>query len=360
MAQGVGKHSIPQPERHTGRIVASVACALVLALGLGVGLALSQGLIGRPAPSEDDRTTTTSTPPPESETGKDTGGGETEPPAGSADEQENTTEDDQKRVVELPAVLRDVSSDIELSNTKEGFSSSTGYAQLTQAVGGFEDEGHQLSFYLKDLTTGATISYQADEPYYPASSIKGPYVVAVYETLVDTGRTRASSVAGLAESAIVNSDNNAFRSLRETYGASVFGTWLQSFGFDTSGYGGSHSYRAYYYPYTSATQLAEMWEHMYEYLSSGTDSADYLVSLFEQREVSPIADAVGAKYKSWGKAGWYASREGQGTRPTTVDAGIVFADARPYLVVAMSDAPSELEELTTVFVGLEDAHETMV
>ena len=360
MAQCVGKHSIPQPERHTGRIVASVACALVLALGLGVGLALSQGLIGRPAPSEDDRTTTTSTPPPESETGKDTGGGETEPPAGSADEQENTTEDDQKRVVELPAVLRDVSSDIELSNTKEGFSSSTGYAQLTQAVGGFEDEGHQLSFYLKDLTTGATISYQADEPYYPASSIKGPYVVAVYETLVDTGRTRASSVAGLAESAIVNSDNNAFRSLRETYGASVFGTWLQSFGFDTSGYGGSHSYRAYYYPYTSATQLAEMWEHMYEYLSSGTDSADYLVSLFEQREVSPIADAVGAKYKSWGKAGWYASREGQGTRPTTVDAGIVFADARPYLVVAMSDAPSELEELTTVFVGLEDAHETMV
>lgn len=360
MAQGVGKHSIPQPERHTGRIVASIACALVLALGLGVGLALSQGLIGRPAPSEDDRTTTTSTPPPESETGKDTGGGETEPPAGSADEQENTTEDDQKRVVELPAVLRDVSSDIELSNTKEGFSSSTGYAQLTQAVGGFEDEGHQLSFYLKDLTTGATISYQADESYYPASSIKGPYVVAVYETLVDTGRTRASSVAGLAESAIVNSDNNAFRSLRETYGASVFGTWLQSFGFDTSGYGGSHSYRAYYYPYTSATQLAEMWEHMYEYLSSGTDSADYLVSLFEQREVSPIADAVGAKYKSWGKAGWYASREGQGTRPTTVDAGIVFADARPYLVVAMSDAPSELEELTTVFVGLEDAHETMV
>ena len=360
MAQGVGKHSIPQPERHTGRIVTSVACALVLALGLGVGLALSQGLIGRPAPSEDDRTTTTSTPPPESETGKDTGGGETEPPAGSTDEQENTTEDDQKRVVELPAVLRDVSSDIELSNTKEGFSSSTGYAQLTQAVGGFEDEGHQLSFYLKDLTTGATISYQADESYYPASSIKGPYVVAVYETLVDTGRTRASSVAGLAESAIVNSDNNAFRSLRETYGASVFGTWLQSFGFDTSGYGGSHSYRAYYYPYTSATQLAEMWEHMYEYLSSGTDSADYLVSLFEQREVSPIADAVGAKYKSWGKAGWYASREGQGTRPTTVDAGIVFADARPYLVVAMSDAPSELEELTTVFVGLEDAHETMV
>ena len=357
MAQGVGKHSIPQPERHTGRIVASIACALVLALGLGVGLALSQGLIGRPAPSEDDRTTTTSTPPPESETGKDTGGGETEPLAG---EPTDTPENDQKRTVELPAVLRDVSSDIELSNTKEGFSSSTGYAQLTQAVGGFEDEGHQLSFYLKDLTTGATISYQADEPYYPASSIKGPYVVAVYETLVDTGRTRASSVAGLAESAIVNSDNNAFRSLRETYGASVFGTWLQSFGFDTSGYGGSHSYRAYYYPYTSATQLAEMWEHMYEYLSSGTDSADYLVSLFEQREVSPIADAVGAKYKSWGKAGWYASREGQGTRPTTVDAGIVFADARPYLVVAMSDAPSELEELTTVFVGLEDAHETMV
>ena len=262
MAQGVGKHSIPQPERHTGRIVATIACILVLALGLGVAWALSQGLIGHTAPTEDDRTTTTSTPPPESETGKDTGGGEVEPLADG--ESTDTPENDQKRTVELPAVLRDVSSDIELSNTKEGFSSSAGYAQLTQAVGGFEDEGHQLSFYLKDLTTGAIVSYQADESYYPASSIKGPYVVAVYETLVDTGRTRASSVAGLAESAIVNSDNNAFSKLHDTYGASVFGTWLQSFGFDTSGYGGSHSYRAYYYPYTSATQLAEMWEHMYE------------------------------------------------------------------------------------------------
>lgn len=354
MAQGVGKHSIPQPERHTGRIVATIACILVLALGLGVAWALSQGLIGRTAPTEDDRTTTTSTPPPKAIEG--TEGGETEPLAG---EQKDTTEDEQKRIVELPAVLRDVSSDIELSNTKEGFASSTGYAQLTQAVGGFEDEGHQLSFYLKDLTTGATVSYQADESYYPASSIKGPYVVAIYETLVDTGRTRASAVAGLAESAIVNSDNNAFRSLREAYGASVFGTWLQSFGFDTSGYGGSYSYRVYYYPHTSATQLAQMWEHMYEYLSSGTDSAGYLASLFEQREVSPIADAVGDKYKSWGKAGWYPSRSGMGARPATVDAGIVFADSKPYLVVAMSDAPSELEALTTVFVGLEDAHRDM-
>ena len=353
MAQGVGKHSIPQPERHTGRIVATIACILVLALGLGVAWALSQGLIGHTAPTEDDRTAI-STPPPKAVEG--TEGGETEPLAG---EQKDTPENEQKRIVELPAVLRDVSSDIELSNTKEGFASSTGYAQLTQAVGGFEDEGHQLSFYLKDLTTGATVSYQADESYYPASSIKGPYVVAIYETLVDTGRTRASAVAGLAESAIVNSDNNAFRSLREAYGASVFGTWLQSFGFDTSGYGGSYSYRVYYYPHTSATQLAQMWEHMYEYLSSGTDSADYLASLFEQREVSPIADAVGDKYKSWGKAGWYPSRSGMGARPATVDAGIVFADSKPYLVVAMSDAPSELEALTTVFVGLEDAHRDM-
>ena len=79
MAQGVGKHSIPQPERHTGRIVASVACILVFALGLGVALALSQGLIRRPAPTEDDRTAI-STPPPKAVEG--TEGGETEPLAG--------------------------------------------------------------------------------------------------------------------------------------------------------------------------------------------------------------------------------------------------------------------------------------
>ena len=94
--------SIPQPERHTGRIVASVACILVFALGLGVALALSQGLIRRPAPTEDDRTAI-STPPPKAVEG--TEGGETEPLAG---EQEDTTEDEQKQIVELPAVLHDL------------------------------------------------------------------------------------------------------------------------------------------------------------------------------------------------------------------------------------------------------------
>ena len=65
---------------------------------------------------------------------------------------------------------------------------------LRDAVSAIERAGRQAGFYLADLDTGACVSYAADQDFYPASSIKGPYVASVYERLVDTGKLKAEQV----------------------------------------------------------------------------------------------------------------------------------------------------------------------
>lgn len=359
-AQPARKHARKDEEssrpKGRGPLVAMAVAAVLLAV---LGVCLGTGIVALPGTQQPDEAA-------QSQEASSTGDAQaTDSDSAEAPAQEGSEAagDSQSAAQEpddgLAATVRATSKQIVCSGTPEGFDQTEGYAKLTQAVGGFEDKGYDLSFYLKDLKTGATVTYDPDKVRYPASSIKGPYLVSIYEMLVEKGQVRASNVSGLAQSLVINSDNEAFRTLHRTYGESVMGRWMESFGLSSKGYGGSYSYLSYYYPHTSATQLEAMWEHMYQYLSSGTDSATYLASLFSQRDVSPIREAVGSRYESWGKAGWYPSADGLGSAPATVDAGVVFSDTGDYVVVAMSDAPSDLDSLKVVFQGLDDAHASL-
>lgn len=261
---------------------------------------------------------------------------------------------------EPPVEARDLRDAIQMGGTPDSLPSSQGYAKLTRAIGTLEDQGHGVGVYLCDLSSGATVTYRKDVRFYPASSFKGPFAVALYEMLVDTGQVSSDDVDDLVSSMIVNSDNNAYTTLRKRYGMQMFGSWLKSFGFDPSDYGGQHTYRVYNYPYTTPDEFARMWAHMYAYLSSESPSASYLSSLFEQRSVSAISNAVGDSYRSWGKAGWYPHAERDGATAATVDAGIVFSDTGTYLVVAMCDAPEDFDALTQVCSALDATHDAMV
>lgn len=261
---------------------------------------------------------------------------------------------------EPPVEVRGLKDAIHMDGTPDSLASSQGYAKLTQAIGALEDQGHGVGVYLCDLSNGATVTYRKDVRFYPASAFKGPFAVALFEMLVDPGKVRSSDVSDLVSSMIVNSDNNAYETLRKRYGIQMFGSWLKSFGFDPSGYGGQHTYLVYNYPYTTPDEFARMWTHMYDYLSSESSSASYLSSLFEQRTVSAIANAVGDRYTSWGKAGWYPHAERDGATAATVDAGIVFSKTGTYLVVAMCDAPEDFDALTQVCSALDATHDDMV
>ena len=62
------------------------------------------------------------------------------------------------------------------------FTTSETLKQLDAAVSTYTDNGRFLSLYLLNLRSGRSISYQADKPHYPASSIKAALACMAFQT----------------------------------------------------------------------------------------------------------------------------------------------------------------------------------
>lgn len=262
------------------------------------------------------------------------------------------------------AAMDQLAPQISVSGEPETFADSVGFQELLYQVNAWHEAGHQVGFVLRDLTTGAQISYNQEQVFYPASSIKGPYVACLYQTLVDTGQVQESDLHKLAEAAIVNSDNDAYIALHKRFGEprgeKDFRQWAEDCGATSTGAKNPEDFSNYHYPPVSASQLAAMWTQMYSYLTSGTDGANTVAGFLAARTTSPIKTAVGDRYQSWGKAGWYYSEDGLNSAPATAEGGIVFAETGPYLVAVLSDAPGDLDGLANVMEGLDAARADLV
>lgn len=234
--------------------------------------------------------------------------------------------------------------------------------ELARELGPFEDaavawegSGLRVGVVIDDLGSGASLAYGADEKFYPASSIKGPYVISVYETMVDTGIVSGDAVRRLAEPAIISSDNDAYRALRDLCGSQAFADWAVACGAVEPGSEQYAQFASHSYPRLSARQLARMWGHAFAYLSEGSDGARELVGLFERREESPIRAGVDASYLTLTKAGWYPEDDGGDSAASTCDAGIILDGSRAYVVVIMTDAPADLDLLADLVPGIYSA-----
>ncbi len=262
------------------------------------------------------------------------------------------------------AAMDALAPQISVSDEPDTFESSVGFEELLYQVNAWHEAGHEVGFVLRDLTTGAQISYNEEQVFYPASSIKGPYVTCLYQTLVETGQVKESDVHKLAEAAIVNSDNDAYVALHDRFGEprgeKDFQQWAIDCGATTTGARNPDDFVNYHYPPISASQLAAMWTQMYGYLTSGTDGANTVAGFLSARTTSPIKTAVGDRYQSWGKAGWYYSEDGYNSAPATAEGGVVFAETGPYLVAVLSDAPGDLDGLANVMEGLDAARADLV
>lgn len=236
----------------------------------------------------------------------------------------------------------------------DNLADSEAYASLVAAMEAYEGQGYDMGFYLEDLTSGAYVAYKEHDTFYSASSIKGPYAMALYQTQVDGGSVSESSVRGTVENLIVNSDNDAYRSLHRTYGEKFFANWILD-----AGYADGDASRLYshYYQTCSAADMAAAWRKGYGYLTGGTQAANDLAGYFENRTESAIKRAVGDRYRSWGKAGWYYASDGYGAAPAMNDCGIVFADSGTYLVAFMSDGYGNFDSAAQVLAALDQVHD---
>lgn len=199
------------------------------------------------------------------------------------------------------------------------------YSEIAGAVEEFTENGWRVGFVLTDLSSEDTISYCGDLELYSASAIKGPYVIS----LLDAGYEPTDTM----ERAIAYSDNTAYSSLRETYGASVFQTWLTDAG-------GSEEQGEAYYTTTTSEDLAKMWQYAYGYFESG-DYRDWAADTFSDTLNSALSAELGEENTVWSKSGWIA--EG-GYYNVYNGAGIIDDGESPYVLAIMSDAPGTTGE----------------
>ena len=164
--------------------------------------------------------------------------------------------------------------------------------KLNSAINNFINNGSRVGFYMIDLTNGKGVYYNSNSSFYSASTIKGPYVVSLNEKVPNS----ANNSSGLMKNAIKVSDNNAYISLRKTYGSSPFASWVSDAG--CTDVNTTNNYID-----ITPRQLAQMWAKSYEFFYSGRTNSEFCRNLFTGTLNSPISSTLGNTYTVYSKAG---------------------------------------------------------
>lgn len=362
----------PKRRRHWGRIAAVVIVALVVVAG-GVAYAVPSsraallGLFGQAQTSEssaqqetasNDATANEQNADSQDESGdssddatSDQGADE----ANASDASQGAEEEAEPEPVEDTSPL-DASASAAVTTTTTasgmtmtvpvGFETTTTYQNLESALSTFLGKGYKLGFVMVDLSTGRGVSYNADQMMYPASSIKAAYCTGILET---TGGQAANASGSTIEDCIVNSSNDAFHSLINSYGLNTYANWLSKYAPNAT----PKAYQ-YYYPDISANELANVWREIYRYGKSGEAGSELLTSALSQSNHSALGGLLRSRYTVWSKPGWYPA-DGNGIQATN-DTGIVFSDCGDYLLVLESNADEDFSQIFPLIDALNATH----
>ncbi|MBR5540345.1 MAG: serine hydrolase [Clostridia bacterium] len=236
---------------------------------------------------------------------------------------------------------------------------------------------HELSFYYKDLVSGYSIEFRADEIYQTASVIKAPYVKYLLEVanvdlnkkLKMTKKQGGSShidaqpigteftVKELMEYAIRYSDNTAYYMLNEEFGFSGFNAYADMLGIRSN----NANKLTLVFPkprfgYLSARDAGLYFEDIAKYIEQGSENAKMLKSWLTTTTVDGmLADALGATYE-------VAHKYGEQGSQAYHDAAIVYAP-QPYVLTILSTLEPYADASDKVFsnvAALIDAIQTQL
>lgn len=220
---------------------------------------------------------------------------------------------------------------------------------LEEAVAKVEGNGYHAGFLLYDLQTGRSLSYNVDEYFYSASSIKAFYIAAAADTVDGAIANDGASM----EQAVRNSDNEAYQYLIDKYMYPPIRTWVEKAGADPA-------IAKKMYPYYGARQVAKLWAVNYFWFMDDPEGRQ-CASWYETPNVSVLHSLLSQGTLARTKAGWiyYAGESAEDTFISTNEGGIIYED-HPFIVVAMTDAPADFAQLTTLFTPLLPAHDDMI
>lgn len=225
---------------------------------------------------------------------------------------------------------------------------------LSSGLSSAQGRNRQVGFVMTDLYSGMTVAYNADEPLYSASSIKGPYVLAVAALSPDSVKEYGDMMYQILR----YSDNERYEQLYGIYGGDVLKEWWQQAGNGDLDSTAQQAFHSYYYFY-SARQLARLWVRNYSFLA-GTTQGRAMGPWLERPNASVIYERLHGKYLTMSKAGWIAAGDTSKNINATDDGGIVYCRHHPYVIAIMSNIPKDFTRLRALTDALEAAHQEMI
>lgn len=228
----------------------------------------------------------------------------------------------------------------------EGTGTDETMAALAEAIALFENKGYDLGFVLVDLNSGAAVSYRAGVEVYSASVIKAPYIFSLLEAGYEP--TNDMYLAGN------QSDNDAYKRLRTSYGNEVFADWIDGTGIP---YKQSQSR----YITTTPLDLCRMFYKGQELLLGDETYSDWARGTFTDSLNSAAALTLGNDNAVYSKAGWISS-SGTYHSSSYTNAAIVDDGVNPYVIALMSNSPgyTGLELTKELIPVLDQLHEEMI
>lgn len=209
-------------------------------------------------------------------------------------------------------------------------------SELDAAVAAVEEAGADISYIVLNLENGQTIGHNADRAYYSASTIKAPFCISLVRAQGDAART---NYGGLITSTIVNSDNEAYRTLRERlYGQSFFG--------ELSAQAGAPCDLTHWYCDYSVRDLANIWRVCADWLATDDPCAQWLRDMLGDTLNSRVDDIAGIDQAStWSKAGWFS---GEARYNVTFDGGVVNTPQGSYAIAVATNRGSDFKSIESV------------
>ncbi len=228
---------------------------------------------------------------------------------------------------------------------------------IENALSPFTAADVPVGFLLVNCNTGYGIAYNIDTPIYGASTFKGSYAFYICQTWLETGNrslddyidyfeedpyAETFDFAGTAQirdviyECIVDSDNSAFVSLRESFDGEEFDRWLESYDVVVDQSNNP------WFPTYSVRDAAKLWAGLYEYLQSDTELSQWYKGLLQNTDMSflrvALKDYRGIEIAD--KAGWYAEvdEDEKSLYDSVSDLGIITYEDTDYLFCIMTGA----------------------
>lgn len=216
------------------------------------------------------------------------------------------------------------------------------------ALDELEADGSNVAFVMQDLESGRGIRYNDEMRFYSASSIKVAVCTMIFE---ENGS--GAGYSGAISNALTWSSNDDFSVLVNTFGFQNVSNWLAEHGAPDA----SEDAAQHLYVDISATEMANIWEEVWRFGTSGEAGSEELTGYLAQTDHSPIGQALRDTCEVWSKPGWYP--DDSYNLSASNDAGIVFSDEGDYVLVVLSDIGDNTDALIPLIEALDAAHASM-